>query len=83
MESHDLKMQVVTSWIASLATSVVCCSVLFVVFAGYLTDIKKSIAAEDMRLVQIVLTQQKMLGEVQSMHRVLDSNSPKPAPVKQ
>lgn len=37
-------------WIPSLAVSIVCCSVLFVVFADYLSDIKETMASNTARL---------------------------------
>ena len=48
MEPNDSNST--TWWISSLAISVVCCSVLFVVFAGYIFDLKEGIAVEKIRI---------------------------------
>ncbi|MDX2028675.1 MAG: hypothetical protein SFW62_08570 [Alphaproteobacteria bacterium] len=58
-------------WITSLAISVTCCAILFVVFAGYLTDIKQNIATGNARLEQMAAHQDALLLEIQSLHRSL------------
>jgi len=37
-----LQSQIVAQWITSLAISVVCCAILFIVFAGYIVDLHDS-----------------------------------------
>lgn len=37
--NKTLQAQIVAQWITSLAISVVCCAVLFIVFAGYIVDL--------------------------------------------
>jgi sensor histidine kinase regulating citrate/malate metabolism len=73
----DQKTQLIISWIISLAMSVVCCSILFVVFANYLNDIKKSIATENMQLAQMALNEERLLSEIQVLRREIDAKSDK------
>jgi hypothetical protein len=70
---QEQKTQLIISWIASLAISVVCCSILFVIFANYLSDIKKSIATENVQLAQMALYQEKLLSEIQVLRREIDA----------
>ena len=37
-----LQTQIVAQWITSLAISVICCAVLFIVFAGYIVELQSS-----------------------------------------
>ncbi len=37
--NKSLQAQIVAQWITSLAISVVCCAVLFIVFAGYIVEL--------------------------------------------
>jgi len=39
---NSMKSQLVSQWITSLAISVVCCSVLFIVFAGYIIQLHEN-----------------------------------------
>ena len=73
----DQKTQLIISWIISLAMSVVCCSILFVVFANYLNDIKKSISTENMQLAQMALNEERLLSEIQVLRREIDAKSDK------
>lgn len=51
METSDLsKTPATQQWIISLATSVVCCAVLFVIFASFLLGVKENIALEKMHI---------------------------------
>jgi hypothetical protein len=50
MDEMNYKGQSTSWWITSLAISVVCCAVLFVVFAGYVFDMKETMAALRMRI---------------------------------
>jgi hypothetical protein len=47
---NDPRNQSTSWWIISLAMSVTCCAVLFVVFASYLVDLNKSFAILSVRL---------------------------------
>ena len=57
------------SWITSLAISITCCAVLFVIFAGYLADINKSIAIENIRLEEMAEHESQLLAEIQYIRR--------------
>ncbi|HEU0118860.1 MAG TPA: hypothetical protein VFR09_09535, partial [Alphaproteobacteria bacterium] len=59
--------QTISLWITSLAVSITCCAVLFVVFAGYLTDIKKNLAEANTQLEQMSLHQDQLLIEIRSL----------------
>ncbi|MGE4351427.1 MAG: hypothetical protein AB7E52_04475 [Bdellovibrionales bacterium] len=37
--TNSLQAQIVAQWITSLAISVVCCAILFIVFAGYIVEL--------------------------------------------
>ncbi|MBV8549270.1 MAG: hypothetical protein JO126_07430 [Alphaproteobacteria bacterium] len=50
MSDSNEKQTAFTLWIPSLAVSIVCCSVLFVVFADYLADVKESISGAQARV---------------------------------
>ena len=51
MQDHDPQHQHNTLWwITSLAISVTCCAVLFVVFAGYVVSMKEDLALARLRL---------------------------------
>lgn len=58
-------------WITSLAISITCCAILFVVFAGYLTDIKQNIASGNARIEQMAANQDALLLEIQALNRAL------------
>ena len=50
MDNHDPNHQHSTLWwITSLAISVVCCAVLFVIFAGYVVSIKEDLSMARLR----------------------------------
>lgn len=40
--SKALQAQIVAQWITSLAISVICCAILFIVFAGYIVDLHET-----------------------------------------
>jgi len=73
-ENRFQQPQLVAQWITSLAISVICCAVLFVVFAGYIVDlhesvnlltIKNEVLAERLQLVQTELKDVKRAPLVQ------------------
>lgn len=53
-------------WITSIATSVVCCSILFVVFAGYLTRVKEDIITNRVR-IEMIEQRLNRIGEMDAM----------------
>jgi len=56
-------------WIISLAISVVCCAILFVVFAGYLVDIKEGISTSKMRLDLVDQRLNEMNADLENARR--------------
>ncbi len=70
MEMHETKTgQNTLWWITSLAISVVCCAVLFVVFASYLFDIKESVAILKDRYDIVSHRMDMMNMEVENLRR--------------
>lgn len=79
-ESNEKNTQSISWWITSLAISVACCAVLFVIFAGYLGDIKKQIANENEQLAQVALHEEKLLAEILSLQHSVTSGQVPVAP---
>jgi hypothetical protein len=72
MEDNEPSLaKTVSSWIVSLAISVLCCAVLFVVFAQYVVDIKRNIAAENQRLEIMTIQQDELLAQIKSLHKIM------------
>ncbi|HUY68424.1 MAG TPA: hypothetical protein VMV79_03895 [Alphaproteobacteria bacterium] len=78
-------------WISSLAISVVCCAILFVVFASYLVDINKGMAVltatTDVRLQALEDRQNQLSADLENMRRrsvqqiqIVPANAPQAAP---
>lgn len=68
--------QTVSWWITSLAISVACCAILFVIFANYLNDIKTQLAAQNTQLEQMSEHQDKLLNEIKSLHASMTVKTP-------
>jgi hypothetical protein len=68
-ESHTHGNQTIMWWISSLASSVVCCAVLFVVFAGYFVEVKQNIEASKVQLDTIDQRLTVMTAEMEAMRR--------------
>jgi hypothetical protein len=58
------KIQHTLWWIASIATSVLCCSALFVLFASYLVDVKIGIKENNERISVVEDREDKILTEI-------------------
>jgi hypothetical protein len=60
-------------WITSLAISVVCCAIIFVVFAGYLVEVNKSLAVSsattNVRLEMLEQRQNQLNSDIEVLHR--------------
>jgi hypothetical protein len=67
MDTNPTK-QALNGWISSLAISVVCCAILFVVFAGYLIDIKDADTVTRVRLETIEQRLNIMTNEVDDVY---------------
>src|ERR1700722_4974792 len=57
------------SWITSLAITVACCATQFVVFAGYIFDLKENLAAAQLRSTILEQRLNSMNVDVETMHR--------------
>ena len=67
MEMNQSKNQ--SWWISSLAISVVCCAILFVLFAGYLVDLDKTIAVMNVRIDMLEQRQNRTDGDMEGLRR--------------
>ncbi len=63
------KSQAIAWWIASIAMSVLCCSILFVLFAGYIVDIKQTIENATSRIEVIKDREDRILNEIENIRR--------------
>ncbi len=68
-ENNNAKTQNILWWIASIATSVLCCSVLFILFAGYINDIKTSLELTGAQISVIRAREDKILAEIEMIHK--------------
>ncbi|MDE1900885.1 MAG: hypothetical protein KGI37_04470 [Alphaproteobacteria bacterium] len=69
MAGEDSKMQNALWWIASIAVSVLCCSILFVLFAGYLVEVKQDIKESDMRINAIEEREDTILANIEALRK--------------
>ncbi|MGB9154000.1 MAG: hypothetical protein WCD70_13050 [Alphaproteobacteria bacterium] len=69
--STDLssKIQNALWWITSIATSVVCCSVIFVLFASYFVDVRQDIKEGNIRINAIEEREDKILSEIEIIRK--------------
>jgi len=63
------KIQIAIWWITSIAVSVLCCSVLFVLFAGYLVSVKQSIELTQSRIDTIEKRETTILSEIELLRK--------------
>jgi hypothetical protein len=56
-------------WIASIAVSVLCCSVLFILFASYLVEVKTDIRDTNMRLNTVERREDRILVELETLRK--------------
>ena len=78
------KLQNLLWWITSIAVSVLCCSVLFVLFASYLVDIKNSLRNNNDRITIVEDREEQILSEVSLIRKhvvLIPSQPPAPVPV--
>ncbi|MDD3371826.1 MAG: hypothetical protein PHE27_08405 [Alphaproteobacteria bacterium] len=76
MEEETSKSQNVLWWIASIATSVLCCSVLFVFFAGFISDLKLQMQVTNSHIDLIQLREEKILTELIILRKQLSRALP-------
>jgi len=65
------KIRNATSWITSIAISVLCCSILFVLFASYLVDLKADIRDDMMHINAVEERQNQILANIEAMSKRL------------
>lgn len=65
----SMQTQVVAQWITSLAISVVCCAVLFIVFAGYIVQLHESTNLMEVRIEVLQEKQNQLTTELASIRR--------------
>lgn len=71
MSQNNAHAQLIAQWITSLAISVICCAVLFVVFAGYIVDLHNSINLATVRLEVIQEKNNQILSDLNALRRGL------------
>jgi hypothetical protein len=64
-----VKFQNALWWIASIAVSVLCCSVLFILFASYLVEVKADVRDNNIRLNVIEQREDRILAEIEMIHK--------------
>jgi hypothetical protein len=67
--TETTKTQVIFWWIASIAASVLCCSVLFLLFAQYIVDIKSTMQDASARIDIIRDREDRILYEIDMLRR--------------
>jgi len=63
------KIQVAIWWITSIAVSVLCCSVLFVLFASYLVDVKAAVKDSQTRIATVEERETRILEEIELLRK--------------
>ncbi|MDR3448341.1 MAG: hypothetical protein P4M15_01080 [Alphaproteobacteria bacterium] len=82
MTPEEAKNQQTLWWITSIAISVVCCSVLFILFASYLVEIKNDLRDNDLRINTVEEREDRILSEIQLLrtHGIIMGTAPVAAP---
>lgn len=70
-EKTSSKSEGVFWWIASIAVSVLCCAVLFVLFASYIVDIKAAIVDTGERINLVQQRDDRILSEIEMLRKNL------------
>lgn len=70
-EKMSSKGEGVFWWIASIATAVLCCAVLFVLFASYIVDIKAAIVDTGERINLVQQRDDRILAEIEMLRKNL------------
>jgi len=63
------KVQIALWWISSIAASVFCCSILFVLFATHLVDIRGMVKDTNERISIIEAREERILNEVEIIRK--------------
>ena len=69
--SNDItaKVQIAIWWITSIAVSVLCCSILFVLFASYLVEIKTEVKDSRIRIQTVEERENRILEEIELLRK--------------
>ncbi len=65
MSVEDQKPHALLLWVISLAFSVVCCSALFVVFAGRIVDVQSAVTENNLRINSLQRHQDEILTQLE------------------
>ena len=65
-------------WITSIAIAVVCCSVLFILFASYLVELKADIKDDAMRINAVEEREDRILVEVEAINKRIGATAAVP-----
>jgi len=71
MNANNEEPRLMAQWIVSLAVSVVCCAVLFVVFAGYIVDLHDALTLTTVRLEVAQEKLSSVTNEVETLRRAV------------
>ncbi len=77
--SECVKPQNVFWWIASIAVSVLCCAVLFILFASTLCDVKTSIKNNEDNIALIQQREDRILAEIEMLRKNTQAAPAQPA----
>ncbi len=69
VREDNMQGQLVSQWITSLAISVVCCSVLFIVFAGYIVQLHESVNLQSVRIEMLLDRQNHLERDMATLRR--------------
>ena len=80
-----LQSHFIAQWITSLAISVVCCAILFVVFAGYIVKLHEKTNIAEVRLEVLMSRHNQLQSDVAQLRRtpLVQINSPTPPQISQ
>ncbi len=63
------KVEIALWWITSIAVSVLCCSVLFVLFASHLVDVREMVQDASVRIDLISAREDRILAELELIRK--------------
>ena len=82
--NKSLQAQIIAQWITSLAISVICCAILFIVFAGYIVELHDTTNLISVKLEVLQERHNQLLSEVNNIKRTpvvqINSVAPPAAP---
>jgi hypothetical protein len=68
-QSNSRNVQALSWWISSLAISVVCCAILFVVFASYIVDLKSTYATTSLKVDMLEDREKEITLAIENLQR--------------